>query len=73
MGDYGAFVHHLTAFRSLDTEVDGAGDDGDDHDDTDVDDGDVDAYCDQKDEDLCITDAIQLVHYKESRVLCSLV
>ena len=71
MGDYGAFVHHLTAFRSLDTEVDGAGDD--DHDDTDVEDGDVDAYCDQKDEDLCITDAIQLVQYKESRVLCSLV
>ena len=73
MGDYGAFVHHLTAFRSLDNEVDGAGDDGDDHADTDVDDGDVDAYCDQKDEDLCITDAIQLVHYKESRELFSLV
>ena len=73
MGDYGAFVHHLTAFRSFDAEVDGAGDDGDDHADTDVDDGDVDAYCDQKDEDLCITDAIQLVQYKESRVLCSLV
>ena len=60
MGDYVAFVHQLTAFRSLDTEVDGA---GDDHADTDVDDGDVDAYCDQKDEDLCITVAIQLVHY----------
>ena len=71
MGDYGAFVHLLTAFRSLDTEVDGAGDDGDDHDDTDVDDGDGDG--DQKDEDLYITDAIQLVHYKESCALCSLV